>query len=431
MLGVDQGDSLTPGRNGRAMKILYLCADWGIPINGFKGASVHVREFVNTLGRLGHEVALVFANKGEGNPDPRALLIERPPLRNPMLRAGEALRLGLGETESDEALSRELDKLAYDRLFAEAVLKDLTVSGFAPDVIYERYALFHKAGAAIARALAVPRIVEVNAPLVEEQEKYRGLRLKSVAIAAEVECLGNADHLVAVSEPLKARLAARGLPANRITSLPNGVNTSRFSPAADDGAVRDRYALKGRRVIGFVGSLKPWHGLEFLFDLVRQIGTRRSDHCLLLVGDGPGLEYAKSRAEEDGLKNHVVLTGRVRHDEIPAYLAAMDVTIAPYAPQEDFYFSPLKVMESLAAGRPVVAPRLGQLIEVIEDGSHGFLYEPHDLSGCAERVELLLSDLARRDAMSKRARAYAVANLSWERTVGRAIDIMSNARAAA
>src|SRR5215471_13614072 len=100
------------------MKVLYICADWGIPIRGFKGASVHVREFVNTLERIGHEVMLLFAEAGEGNPFPNASLIELAPARAPEARSWQAARLGIELQADDKVTCRELDKLAYDAEFA-------------------------------------------------------------------------------------------------------------------------------------------------------------------------------------------------------------------------------------------------------------------------------------------------------------------------
>src|SRR6266851_5020229 len=100
------------------MRILYLCADRGIPVRGHKGASVHVREVVNTLGRLGHQVALAFASSGEGNPDPAAAMIDMTPDVSADDRGREAARRGIDLDPDDKTLRREIDKLAFDRQLA-------------------------------------------------------------------------------------------------------------------------------------------------------------------------------------------------------------------------------------------------------------------------------------------------------------------------
>jgi glycosyltransferase involved in cell wall biosynthesis len=413
------------------MKILYVCADRGIPVRGYKGASVHVREFVNGLHQQGHDVTLLCATGGEGNPDPHARLLELPPDLTPATRAREAVRRGIALNASDKPLCRDLDLLAYSADFPERALSRLRSLGVTADVVYERYALFQEGGAALAKALDLPYVLEVNAPLIEEQERHRGLTLKVVAQAAERACFRSAAHILTVSDALKRYVEAAGITPNRVSCLPNGVDTRRFTPAIGPGPVRARYALGDRPVIGFVGSLKPWHGLDFLFEGLRALSRRHGLWRLLLVGDGPGLADAVERAQEETLAGRVVLAGKVPHQEIPAYLAAMDLTVAPYAEADDFYFSPLKVLESLAAGRPVVAPRLGQLTDLIRDGVTGLLYPPGDRLAFVDHVDGLLSDPTRRRAMGDRARDDAVARLSWERVVGQAVVIMGKARQAA
>jgi glycosyltransferase involved in cell wall biosynthesis len=132
----------------------------------------------------------------------------------------------------------------------------------------------------------------------------------------------------------------------------------------------------------------------------------------------------------DQLHGRVILTGRVPHADIPAYLAAMDVTVAPYTAQDGFYFSPLKVVESLAAGRPVVAPRLGQLTDLLQDGVTGLLYPPGDRAAFVERVLELLNNPLRLQAMGRAAAAAAREDFGWDKTARRATQIMMRLQAA-
>ena len=412
------------------MNIAYLCADRGIPVLGDKGASVHVREFVTALVGQGHEVTLLCALRGHGNACPPARLIELPADESPEAVAHEAARLGVAMTEADGQLRRELGKLAGDRTLAARVQLALQRAGVRPEVLYERYSLFHRAGRSIATALHIPLILEVNAPLVVEQERFRQLHLKSLADQLETEILCHADRLVAVSDAMRDYAVSRGVPADRIAVLPNGVDTARFHPQADGQRVRERYGLGDRPVIGFVGSLKPWHGLEFLVDAVSLIRARCPEVVLLVVGTGPGLSELQARVAREGLAGHVVLAGRIAHDEVPAHLAAMDLTVAPYIDQDGFYFSPLKVVESLAVGRPVVAPRLGQLTRLISDGVTGLLYSPGDQQSFVDRVTRLLLDRPGRLAMGLRAADAARATFGWDRIARQVASLVADVRLA-
>jgi len=407
------------------MKIAYLCADRGVPVLGHKGASVHVREFVSALARQEHDVVLLCAKLGSGNDCPPVRVVELPPEKNRATLIAEGAMLGLAGVEEDPILSREVEKLANDRQLSARVLESLHQLGFRPDAIYERYALFHRAGNEIANALRIPRILEMNAPLVEEQERFRGLRLKRIAEEVSSESLRGASHIVAVSSAVKEAAVASGVAAERISVMPNGVDTTRFHSGAGEGLIRARYELKSNPVIGFIGSLKPWHGLDFLLDAFEEIHSARPDAVLMIVGDGPGMAALQARVAQENLQERVILAGHVPYAEIPAYLSAMDLTVAPYDAQDGFYFSPLKVVESLAAGCPVVAPELGQISDLIQNGLTGLLYPPGDSAALAGQVIGLLNDAQRRGEMGCAAAAMAREKFSWDKNAQYTTELMS------
>ena len=403
------------------MNILYLNFDRGIPVLGDKGASVHVREFVRAATALGHQVLLVCAALGEGNAPPPADIVELPLAQTGAELASLRRELRLAEAGADATLvGRELARLGYDRSVGARVLDVLEVKGFKADFIYERHALFCSAGARLAARLGCRRILEVNAPLADEQKRFRGLHLEALARRMEADSFGGATAVVAVSEPVKHYVQSL-VPrlAEQIHVVMNGVDLRRF-----DAGQRQRARIRaqlgvdaGTAVIGFVGSFKPWHGTEFLFDVYRELAALRRVH-LLGVGDGPQWSALRARVSVSECRDSVTLTGRMPHEQIPAWTAATDIVVAPYQSAADFYFSPLKVIEALACARPVVAPRLGQLTELIDHGRTGLLYEPGDARACREAIERLLTDAGLRTAMGRAARA-SVAERGWERIVQR------------
>lgn len=412
------------------MKILYLNFDHGIPVLGDKGASVHVREFVHAAAELGHEVMVVCARLGSGNAAPSAQIIELAA----NLPAGAAGRLAdeLGiDTRGIDAtvVSSELDKLAYDRSAGHSVCSTLEARSFRPDFVYERHALFSSAGAQIAARFGCPRILEVNAPLAEEQKRFRGLRLESIARRMEAESFGTAAAVVAVSEAVKAYVQAL-MPgrAQYVYVQTNGVDLGRFSAGERQrDEVRARIGVgNDTGVIGFVGSFKSWHGTDLLFDVFSEVASTRDVH-LLAVGDGPKWVQLYNRVAQASCRASVTLPGRVPHADIPGWTAACDVVVAPYQAAEDFYFSPLKVIEALACGRPVVAPRIGQLVELIAHGRTGLLYRPDDAQDCRRAVLTLLDSRELRAAMGRAAR-QSVAGRGWDQIVQRVVELARAAR---
>lgn len=414
MLGNRQGSPFIASGGGCLMEIAYLCADRGIPVLGHKGASVHVREMIRAFARAGHTVTLFCTQLGEGNTPPPAHCVELPIPEDPDLITSLSKQLGLNQTILDKPLRRELLRLAQDSTLTARILGALQLRECRPHLLYERYSLMHRAGIEIAHALNVPHILEINAPLVEEAARFRDLALRGQAERIEQEVFNRASHIVAVSEAMKTHAMELGVPDSRISVLSNGVDISRFNTYSDSFLVRARHGLFGVPVIGFVGSLKPWHGIDLLLDAFQIVRHEHYDARLLIVGDGPMMDPLRERLSRDRLGRSVILTGHVPHDQIPLYLSAMDLTVAPYQPQQDFYFSPMKVIESMAIGRPVVAPRIGQLNELIDDSVNGRLYEPGDIRSCASAISDLILNPLERQAMGLSAAQKAHKSFTWD-----------------
>src|SRR5262249_29832585 len=134
----------------------------------------------------------------------------------------------------------------------------------------------------------------------------------------------------------------------------------------------------GTFTVGFLGTMKPWHGLPILLEGFELLARGHPECRLLLVGDGAARDDLAAQAAALGLSNAAHFTGAVAPGDVPGLLASMDVGVAPYPDLPNFYFSPLKVYEYMAAGLPVVASRLGQISNLIEPGVTGLLVPPGD-----------------------------------------------------
>ncbi len=375
------------------MRVAYLLPDPGIPVGGVKGASVHVAEVCRALVDVGAQVRL-FAMRAVGEPPPG---VELDLFDCPPLPSGTP-----GERAKRQAVE---DFLAWaeDR-----------VAGFGAELIVERLSLFAGTGGELAARLDVPRVVEVNAPVAAERARHAGLTLVTQAEDAERSALTGATVL-AVSPPMAIWSQARG--AASVQTTPNGVDADRFAPqrnASAAAAIRSALGVDGSELVGFVGSMKPWHGVGTLMDAVALLVPRRPRLHLLLVGEGPALADLKVRASQLDLADRCHLTGPVPSADVPGYLAALDVAVAPYhhpGLSEGFYFSPLKVVEAMAAARPIVASRF-EPIEAMLDGT-GRLVPPGDAAALAGALTALLDDPTAARTLGLRARRRAVAHFSW------------------
>jgi glycosyltransferase involved in cell wall biosynthesis len=413
------------------MRILALCSDFGIPVYGHKGASIHLRSISGALARLGHDVRVLSpATERDGNLDFAVPVVPLPfnPLHVEMVRSLRKADKWLGDMPSGHhsRVAHECRNLLYNSTLSSAreVLAD-----WEPELIYERYTLFSYGGLELARAYGVPHLLEVNAPLVLEQQRARGLHLQDVAEEIERRVWTGTDAFLAVSEELTQLARRAGVAAERLHVLPNGIDPQQFLVEARAAARwRQRLALGDGPVIGFVGSLKSWHGTDVLLRAFAAVATRHPQSRLLYVGDGPMREALEQLAASLGVSDRVCFAGAVDHAQVPELLAAMQVAVAPYLASDEFYFSPIKVYEYLAAQRPVIASDIGQISSLIEAG-HVLPCEAGDVASLQQALDSVLEDPATAGATAQRGHEWVLAERTWESNARRIVQLGTSATA--
>ena len=352
------------------MRIAYVCADGGIAVFGDKGASVHIRAMATAFQRLGHDLRVLCARKGEG-----------------------AAGFSVDEVAADLPVPANRAAKERGHIATAAAIEDRLVALYRDwpfDLIFERYSLWSTAGVRAARRLGVPVVVEVNAPLVTEQAEFRALALADEARAIEREVFGQADVLAVVSDALVAYVTQRGAEADRVRVVRNAVDTALFTPRV--ARTRPADVPDGAFVVGFSGSLKAWHGLETLLPAFCLLRGQLPKAHLLVVGEGPRKAWVEGFAAGAGIGDAVTLTGWVGHQDLPGLIAAMDVATAPYPASDGNYFSPLKLFEYLAVGRPVVASRIGQTAQVLDGTDAALLVPPSDPKALAAALLRVAQD---------------------------------------
>lgn len=380
------------------MRVAYICADHGVPVFGRKGCSIHVQEVIRALIALGAKVE-VFASRIGGKP-PKGL---------------ETVTIHvLPESSAGPRAVRE-----QKALNANGYLRYALNCSRPFDLIYERYSLWSFAGMEYAWSTGIPGVLEVNAPLIEEQAKYRGLLDRKSAEDVAQRVFGYAKVLVAVSNEVAEYLRSYPISRERIQRITNGVNPDRF-PA---DLMPSRPGNPGTFTVGFVGTLKAWHGLKHLAEAFAMLHRRVPGARLLIVGDGPEKENLLNDLSANNLDSFAHLTGSVTSEEVPGLLASMDVAVAPYPQLKNFYFSPLKVYEYMAAGLPVVASRIGQLTELVQDGENGLLCSPGNSEALADALYRLSCDSGLCRRLGRAARTTVLRDYAWEKIVMRILRL--------
>jgi glycosyltransferase involved in cell wall biosynthesis len=354
---------------------------------------VHITEMIEAFESLGHEVT-TFAPSGgaDGRPGPIPALIRK------------AFPQGLFECAA----------AGHD--FLERRTARRKVQQTRADLIYKRHALNSVSTLAVAQEARIPSVLEVNTVYSsDELQSFEPLQFRRLARALEARAFATATLVVAVSSPMASLVQALA-PGARTLTVPNGANPNQFSPSIDGTDARRRYGFgDASLVLGWSGTLRSWHGLELL---LRAMADRSNTH-LLVIGDGPDRPNVEAAARRLGVFDRVRIVGRVPRAQVPEHLAAIDVGVV--ADDRTRFASPLKLLEYMAMGKPVVAPNLANIRDVIANDVEGLLFEPGSaeaLSACLDR----LTDRSLRQSLGRAGRNKVATDRNWKAIAALVID---------
>lgn len=259
----------------------------------------------------------------------------------------------------------------------------------------------------------------------EGSARYRASR------ALESFALRHADQVTTICNGLRDDIVSRGIPAERITVIPNAVDVDSFRFGAEpDAELRRSLGLDGATVLGFAGSFYGYEGLDLLLEATKHLLPRHPELRVLLVGGGPQEERLKELAASSGLSPRVVFAGRVPHAEVQRYYDLIDVLVYPRLPiRLTELVTPLKPLEAMAQGRMLVASDVGGHRELIRHGETGFLFRAGDAMALSTAIDDLLSQRASWPQVRAQARRFVEVERTWATSVARYRDVYRRALA--
>jgi glycosyltransferase involved in cell wall biosynthesis len=232
--------------------------------------------------------------------------------------------------------------------------------------------------------------------------------------ALETHCMTESNLVVTLGEAMRDEITARGVPASNVIIVPNGVSEAFLGPLPDDGGqLRAALGVKpGEHVVGLVSSLVAHEGIGTLLDAVKILRDRGERVRALIVGDGP--EGGALRRQAAGLGIDAIFTGRVPPEKVRDYHAVLDVFVVPRTPDRVCQLvTPLKPVEAMASGLPVVLSGVRALGEIVADGQTGLLSPPLDPGALADQLQRLLDDPALRARLGTAAREWVARDRTW------------------
>jgi glycosyltransferase involved in cell wall biosynthesis len=301
-----------------------------------------------------------------------------------------------------------------------------------PDVLYLRQNSFPFFPIILCKILKIPSVVEVNGIVLDELKVNPGSKslayrvFSYLALNSERLNYRHCDRIISVTDKLRDELLRLySIPESKISVINNGANTDLFKPL-DREQVRPRLKMDtSKRYVCFVGHLAAWQGVEFLIHAAPLILEKFSDIRFLIVGDGVMKDRLMEMTSKSDISDKFIFTGRVPYEDVPLYINAADVCVAPFIKERNskIGLSALKTYEYLACGKPIVASNIPGVVDLIELSGGGIPVPPENPEELAAAVIKLLSDEHIRNIMGERGRRYVIENHSWDGVARKILEI--------
>jgi len=234
----------------------------------------------------------------------------------------------------------------------------------------------------------------------------------------EREILVKSDLITTVSHDLKVHLEKKLIDIeSKMLVIPNSVNPSDTSHSTElVSKIKDTYKLAGNTVIGFVGSIFPYHGVDLMIEAFAKL-ENRDNLKLLIVGDGEALSSLKALARKLQILNSCIFTGSIPHREVYAYIECMHICCMP---DSNWYGSPVKIFEYGLMKKPVIAPNLGPLRDVMKNNETAILVNSNAAS-LKQAFEQLINSEELRNKLADAWHQKVLLEYTWDEAANKVL----------
>ena len=390
------------------MRVLHVL-DHSIPLHS--GYTFRTRSILREQRALGWETFHVTGSK-QNSGDMREETVDGLHFYRTPSAAGALARLPvLNQKQVIDGLVRRLSEI---------------IPQIKPDVLHAHSPSLNAIAALKAgKKFGIPVVYEVRAfwedAAVDHGTSTEGGLRYRLTRALETHALRQADAVTTICEGLRRDIVARGIPADKITVIPNAVDIDKFAVGGvADQDLKTKLGLQGARLIGFIGSFYAYEGLDILLRAVPALTAERPDLRVLLVGGGPEDARLRQLAKDLDIVDKVVFTGRVPHEQVQMYYDLLDVLVYPRLSMRlTDLVTPLKPLEAMAQGRVLAASDVGGHQELIVDGKTGVLFKADDPQALAVKVGGLIDAQAEWPALRAAGRQFVESERNWKASVGR------------
>ena len=272
----------------------------------------------------------------------------------------------------------------------------------------------------VAKQLGIPSVYEVRGlweiTRASRQPNWHGSEQYLFVEKMEANAAKDATAVICITQALADEMVRRGVDRDKITLVHNGVHVDRFMPREPDSTLAKELGIDNQIVIGYVGSIVGYEGLNMLVEAAEKLQQRDIlNFTILIIGDGAALESLEDQVSASPASRHFIFTGRVPHEDVERYYSLIDIAPFPRLSQPvTEMVSPLKPFEAMAMEKLVIASNVAALEEIVNDGVTGLLFDKDDPESLTEALVKSIQDSKLRKKLGKNARQWVVENRDWK-----------------
>lgn len=281
------------------------------------------------------------------------------------------------------------------------------------------------------RRLKIPTVYEMRGIWEDSHTSRYGLSERSIRYRTvrllENIALWKARQCVVISDSLRTEVIQRGVQADKISIVPNGVDVQKFIPGPPSSDLQESLGLNNKIIMGYVGSFFQYEGIDLLVEAMRFLMPEFPELRLLLVGDGELMPVLRKMASDFTEPGRIVFTGRMPYERVIDFYRLCDFLVLPRRKaRESTLVTPLKPLEIMSMAKPLIASDVGGHREIVEDGLNGVLFESGSLESLVAGCTNLIQNYEFRLDLGKRARMWVEANRDWNILIDRYVDIYTH-----
>lgn len=281
-----------------------------------------------------------------------------------------------------------------------------------------------------ARKLNLPFYYEVRGfwevTRISREPEFEATEWYKLLCEFEALTAKEADHVFTLTTPMLEELVKRGVNKEKITLLPNSCNPENFIPRYRDLFLAQKLNIPNHvPVIGYIGTFVQYEGLDHLAEACGLLKQKGIEFRLLIVGNentagtdrGPITQSILDIAKQYDFEQWLIMPGRIPHEEVESYYSLIDIAPFPRKPQPvTEMVSPMKPLEAAAMKKAIIASSVKALVDMIDDGHTGMIFEKGNIQDFAHKLELLLQDSKLRMTLGNNARSWVEQERTWDAT---------------